>query len=332
MNEIDFVILWVDGNDPKWQDEFEKNAYFEDNKQKFQYRDWDNLQYIFRAFEQFMPWVRKIHFVTWGHLPKWLNIDHPKLNVVNHEDILDSENLPVFNSNAIEPNIYKIEDLTEKFILFNDDSFITSPLLPERFFKGGLPCDMLVSNALSSSEGVGQYVLNNLEILNRHFGKKTVVKNHFLKWFNLIYGRDVIRNIALLPWPRFTGFIDPHQPQPFLKSTFEEIWDKEKNILEQTSASKFRSCRDVNQYLFRYWQLAQGKFIPISMKGTAYEEITMTNIKSGKIEELITSDRYSMICLNDSVEMDIEENYKMAKEKIKSYFEKILPDKSSFEK
>jgi len=329
--EIDLVILWVDGNDPKWQDEFEKNAYSEGNKQSFQYRDWDNLQYIFRAFEQFMPWVRKIHFVTWGHLPKWLNIDHPKLNVVNHEDILDSENLSVFNSNAIEPNIYKIEDLTEKFILFNDDFFITSPLLPERFFKSGLPCDMLVSNALSSSEGVGQYVLNDLEILNRHFRKKTVVKNHFLKWFSLLYGRNVIRNIALLPWPRFTGFIDPHQPQPFLKSTFEEVWDKEKEVLEKTSASKFRQCTDTNQYLFRYWQLASGKFSPISMNDSIYTEITFDNIKSGRIESMITSGKYAMVCLNDSIEMDDMDKFEYAKHEINKYFLKILPNKSDFE-
>ena len=326
---IDFVILWVDGIDQKWVEQYQK---FSSMHNSLLYRDWDNLHYVFRAFEEFTPWVRQIHFVTWGHLPKWLNIDHPKLNVVNHKDILDSKNLPVFNSNAIEPNIYKIDGLAEQFVLFNDDFFLTAAISKDRFFKDGLPCDMLVSNALSSSEGVGHFVLNNLEILNRNFNKKTAIKNHFSKWFNFAYGKGMMRNFFLLPWLRFTGFVDPHQPQPFLKSTFKEVWSKEKNVLEQTSASKFRSCSDVNQYLFRYWQLAQGKFHPISMNDTAYEEITMENIKSGKIEALITANKYSMVCLNDSVEMDIEENYEMAKAKIKNYFEKILPKKSSFEK
>lgn len=332
LNEIDFVILWVDGNDPEWIEEYHKYIQEHDHKKKkVYYRDWDNLQYIFRAFEVFTPWVRKIHFVTWGHLPVWLNTEHPKLNIVNHSNYIDRKYLPAFNANPLEINLHRITELAEQFVFFNDDFFITSPLLAERFFKDGLPCDMLVSNALTSSAGVGHFVLNNLEILNRHFDKKLTVKSHIFKWFNLIYGKNTIRNIALLPWPRFTGFIDPHMPQAFLKSTFEEVWDKEKDILEQTSASKFRSSNDVNQYLFRYWQLAKGNFQPISFKDTTYEEITVNNIKSGKIEDIITAGKYSMICLNDSVEMDIDENYERAKGKIKTYFEKILPKKSSFE-
>ncbi len=330
--DIDFVILWVDGNDPKWQEEFEKYSSVDGYNHKMHFRDWDNLQYIFRAFERFTPWVRKIHFVTWGHLPVWLDRKHPKLNIVNHSDILNDSYLPVFNSNAIEANIYKINKLSEKFVLFNDDFFLTSEIKKERFFQNELPCDMLISNALTSSSGVGHYVLNNLEILNKHFNKRAMLKKNFTKWFTPLYGTNTIRNLALLPWPRFTGFVDPHQPQPFLKSTFVEVWNKEREILEKTTASKFRSCSDTNQYLFRYWQLVKGDFHPISMRDTIYEEITMENIKSAKIENIITSGKYSMVCLNDSVEMDSDENYEVSKEKIKMYLKKILPKKSSFEK
>ena len=329
--DIDFVILWVNGNDPKWKEEFEKHSSTPNISTE--HRDWDNMHYIFRAFEEFTPWVRKIHFVTWGHLPKWLNKNHPKLHIVNHTDILNEINQPVFNSNAIEPNIHKINDLSEQFVLFNDDCFLTSPIKPDRFFKNNLPCDAFISNTLSSSAGVGHFVLNNLEILNCHFSKRKAYKENIFKVFSRNYSfSDNIRNLALLPWPRFTGFIDPHQPQPFLKSTFEEVWNKEKEILEQTSASKVRACTDINQYLFRYWQLAQGRFVPISMKDTAYEEITMENITSGKIEKLISSPNYKMVCLNDTEDMNNKENFNHAKEVIQSYFDKILPLKSSFEK
>ncbi len=329
--KIDFVILWVDGNDPKWLLEYNKFSLDKDKKKKVLYRDWDNLQYIFRAFEKFTPWVRKIHFVTWGHVPQWLNIDYQKLNIVNHQDYIDEECLPVFNANPLEINLHCIPGLSEQFVFFNDDFFLTSPVSQNRFFHNGLPCDMLVSNTLSSSSGVGHFVLNNLEIINRHFTKKKAIFSSPRKWFNYKYGTNVIRNLALLPWPRFTGFVDPHQPQPFLKSTFEEIWQKEGEVLKQTSASKFRNCNDVNQYLFRYWQLAQGKFTPISMKDAGYEEITVENITSGKIDALINSKKFAMICLNDSVEMDDIEAFEYAKESILKSFEKILPEKSSFE-
>ena len=44
------------------------------------FRDCDNLQYIFRGIEEYMPWVNKIFFVTWGHLPKWLNTNNKKIS------------------------------------------------------------------------------------------------------------------------------------------------------------------------------------------------------------------------------------------------------------
>jgi hypothetical protein len=330
--EIDFVILWVDGNDLEWQKEFSK--FYEKNMagdtRTSRYREWDNLQYLFRSFEEFTPWVRKIHFVTWGHLPSWLNTEHPKLNIVNHNDYVDSDYLPVFNANPLEIYFHNIKELSENFVYFNDDFFITRKLSKDRFFRNGLPCDCLVSNALSSSAGVGHFVLNNLEILNKNLNKKEMLKNNFLKLFSPKYGKDLIRNLALLPWPRFTGFVDPHMPQPFLKSTFEDIWSREKDVLEKTMSSRFRECSNVNQYLFRYWQLAQGKFHPISMKDTKYIEITNKSVDSGEIDDVITSKKYSMICLNDSKNID-EKDFDRLKESINNSFRKILPNRSSFE-
>jgi len=330
---VDFVILWVDGNDQEWQKEF--NHYSKKkkgNQNKIQFRDWANLQYIFRAFEQFTPWVRKIHFVTWGHLPEWLNTSHPKLNIVKHTDILKADNLPVFNSNAIEPNIHQVRDLSEKFVLFNDDFFLASKLSKERFFKDGLPCDMMVCNALSSSSGVGHFVLNNLEILNRHFSKLRVLQRNPSKYFNYKYGSGgLLRNLALLPWSRFTGFVDPHMPQPFLKSVFTEVWNKEKTKLEETSASMFRSCSDINQYLFRYWQLASGKFSPVSLNDSKYITLDMQNLRNGKVREMITSGKYAMICLNDGEGIETDEDFEEAKTIIQNAFNEILPNKSSFE-
>lgn len=47
---IDFVITWVDGNDPKWQEEKDKTLIAQGlgghiDGRKERYRDWDNLQY-----------------------------------------------------------------------------------------------------------------------------------------------------------------------------------------------------------------------------------------------------------------------------------------------
>ena len=73
---IDFIMIWVDGNDPEWQKEKRKYQPGDAaDDREIRYRDWDNLQYWFRAVEKFAPWVNRIHFVTCGHLPKWLNLE-----------------------------------------------------------------------------------------------------------------------------------------------------------------------------------------------------------------------------------------------------------------
>lgn len=48
MDTIDFVILWVDGNDPNWRKEKAKYDNTSSDDRDIRYRDWDNLQFWFR--------------------------------------------------------------------------------------------------------------------------------------------------------------------------------------------------------------------------------------------------------------------------------------------
>ena len=71
MNKIDFVVTWVDGSDEKWLKE--KNKYKADKNQdasNTRYRDYEIIKYFFRSVEKYAPWVNKIYFITWGHVPK----------------------------------------------------------------------------------------------------------------------------------------------------------------------------------------------------------------------------------------------------------------------
>ena len=143
--EIDFVIAWVDGSDPNWQKEKQKHLaeFLKDesvvDQGDYRYRDWDLLQYWFRSVEKYAPWVRKVHFVTCGQIPIWLNVNHPKLHIVNHEDYIPQEYLPTFNSHTIELNMHRIDGLSEQFVYFNDDMYITQRVAPTDFFMNGLP-------------------------------------------------------------------------------------------------------------------------------------------------------------------------------------------------
>ena len=114
--DIDFVITWVDGNDLEWKREkvarlghtdMDISVNADDRKER--YRDWDNLRYWFRGVEKYAPWVHKIYFVTCGQKPDWLNENHDKLVLVNHEDYIPHEYLPTFSANPIELNFHRIK-------------------------------------------------------------------------------------------------------------------------------------------------------------------------------------------------------------------------------
>jgi UDP-N-acetylglucosamine-lysosomal-enzyme len=46
--------------------------------------------------------------VTNGQIPYWLNLDHPRLTLVTHDQIFeDAGDLPTFSSPAIEANLFR---------------------------------------------------------------------------------------------------------------------------------------------------------------------------------------------------------------------------------
>ena len=80
--------------------------------------------------------MRKVHLLTYGHLPAWLEPDHPKLHIVNHRDFIPEEYLPTFSSHAIELNMHRIPDLAEHFLYFNDDVYLDEALPTGGFLPG----------------------------------------------------------------------------------------------------------------------------------------------------------------------------------------------------
>lgn len=329
--EIDFVIPWVDGADPKWQNEFKK--YHHDVKgcdSRFErYRDWDILKYWFRGVEENAPWARKIFFITWGHLPEWLDVNHPKLVIVNHKDYIPEEYLPTFSANPIEVNLHRIEGLSEHFVYFNDDMFLLNYSKPSDFFKNGLPCEMVVEHPILAEEPVMCGIHhNNTNILNAHFDKRKVIKQNILKWFNLKYRKLSVCNLIFTPWWKFVGFYCHHFSRPYLKSTFEEVWNKCGKELDNTSKNKFRSITDVNQYLFSNWQLCSGKFSPYYINNKA-RFIDGVNFESKESFELISKRQVLQVCVNDG-SYD-ETKFEDIKKGLQDAFQIAFPRKSKFE-
>lgn len=332
--DIDFVILWVDGNDPEWlvQKALYSGETMDENHSMNRFRDWNILPYWFRTVDEFAPWVRKIHLVTWGHLPSFLNLDHPKLNIVRHEEFIPKRYLPTFSSHTIEMNIHRIPGLADHFVYFNDDMFMLRPHSPEDFFVNGLPRTYggEIPIELIGNIGTWQHAaVNDLGIVNAHFPKKQAVARFRNKYVSKKYRwKDNVRTLLLEKlYPNyFTGFKNLHAPAAFLKSAFEEVWVAEFQKLDDTCMDRFRTSDNVNQWVVLWWQIASGQFSP----GVVDNLVSAVN--ENTIDEFchaIMNQSREYVCVNDPED---QIDFEKLSTRLKGAFEKLLPDKSSFEK
>ena len=337
--DIDIVVTWVDGSDPEWRNE--KRKYLPgntdgDNDERF--REWGLIRYWFRCIEKNAPWVRKIHFVTWGHLPKWLDTSNPRLHIVNHKDYLPEEARPCFNSTLLERYFHKIPGIAEHFVYFNDDFYLLGVVDKDFFFKNGLPKDMLAFQpvvANPSNPVMSHHFLNNTLVLSKYFDKRKNVMQHKGNYFHIGYPPlYFFYNMLELGFPRYTGLYSVHNATPFLKSVYERVWEKEGDYLRSLDGNHFRDDTDVNQYLFREWGKLEGKFVPANVtRHVMYSEMSDDNNKLLRLiadggKRSLKPD-IKMLCLNDTGL--VSDNEKVAADFIKA-FEKAFPEPCSFEK
>lgn len=328
--DIDFVITWVDMNDPKWQADFAKYSGKINNSKnevsEARFRDYGLLKYWFRGVEKFAPWVRKIHFVTCGQKPEWLNVNHPKINIVDHKDYIPNEYLPVFNSSLIEMYLHKIPGIADHFVYFNDDFFIINTIKKERFFVNNLPNDIAVFRTNLGMSLWSSCLKNNIKVINQYFNKKEVLKKYHEKWFHPDYGTKKFLNYLLSPYNEFITLKTPHNAQPYLKETFEEVWSHLDEKISEMSKNRFRSPNDFTQELFRTWQICSGKFNAFN----PYRDTKMFPlvIKSKSAIKAIKNQEYNLVCINDHAKIP---DYTKTMEAIEQSFNHIFPEKSTFE-
>lgn len=333
---IDFVVTWVDGSDEEWI--AQKNKYLMKNTssvdvRKRRFRNWNNFEYWFRGVEKFAPWVNHIYLVTPGHFPGWLNLSNPKVTLIDQSILFDEKYLPTFNNCAVELLMYKIPGLSEHFVYFNDDMFLTAPVLPSDFFKNGLPRDIVgfAANPLKvdkSGKGICNIVHTNTILVSKYFDKNEVFRNNRWKFLSLRNGRDLIKTLTTLPYRAFVGFNEPHTANSYLKSTFEDMWTRAPEDMEQGISSRFRGDYCLSQWGVRYWQICMGQF---ELRKRHFSQLYNVVSKKGALRAAacIGSGSTKVICINDDVEDD--DSFDEVAGIVRDAFSSLLPDKSSFE-
>ena len=317
--KIDFVVFWVDDKDPEWKKEKAKYQIQEESLNgEDRYNELGLFKYWFRGVEKYAPWVNKVYLVTCGHVPEWLNLDHDKLVHIKHEDYISKEYLPTFNSNTIELNIHRIKDLSEHFVLFNDDLYLNAPVTKEDFFENGLPKDYGIRGFVSPTGLFNHIVFNNVSVINKHFTKKRWNK----KDFSYRYGLKQLQTLYTLPFNYITGYYNAHLTGSLLKSTYQKVWEKEEELLNKTNENKFRSSTDLSHWLFRYWQIEEGNFSPQDIhfgKLLQFNDLSL-------IKEKMQEEKLKVLCLNDNLSEEDE------LQTIIAAFENKFPNKSDYEK
>jgi hypothetical protein len=250
--KIDIVYLWVDGADKKWRAEKDKWYQKINNKTPIyaaantedRWRDNDELKYSLRSVAECVPWVNHIYIITgFNQVPKWLNTKHPKITIIPHEQIMPKEALPTFNATAIEMCIPNIPNLSERFLLVNDDMFFNRPLSPSFFFDElgrarvfwtSYPCHPTRRKKwLHSVDEYTQTLILSAKIIEDNFGKK------------LYFGRPA------------------HGIDPYIKSSWQECLGNKK-IKEQVDKqifNKFRTNDEIQRWAFNLYDLVTGRAV-----------------------------------------------------------------------
>ena len=338
MDAIDFVVTWVDGEDSAWVQEKRKYERMESSFQgreensDCRYRNDGLLKYWFRSIEKYAPWVNKIHFVTCGQKPEWLNENHPKLNLVSHSDYIPAAFLPTFSSRTIELNLHRIQGLSEHFVLFNDDQYLLRPVSPDFYFKKGNPVlDTDLKYPRMSYSNYCRSVFNVYCLINSSFDIKKSLWSNKGKWFSVSSlgikraGGNLMNFLVNKTLPVFQY---GHIPLPHLKSSFYEVWDEWPDIMNTTCTHKFRADDQVNQCILCAWNQAKGSFYPANKKRLG-KRIWISPGRLDSILNTIKTRSTPQICINDTG-FNTEPERCFAE--IRNALQLVFLERSSFEK
>ncbi len=240
-DKIDAVITWVDGNDPAHQ---AKRAKFLTHKRENTLKDvagetrFNQVGEIYcciASILRFAPWINKIYIVTDNqdpHVEDYINKYFPEnkipVEVVDHKVIFEGyeKYLPTFNSLSITSVLWRIPNLSERFILFNDDVMLQRPVSPKDFYDN----DKIVLYGrkwVSTAETRASLVLQT-------FVRRIVGKKQLLSFKKFMYNAARVAHAS-----HFVRL--GHTPHAFFKSVFSDFFSTHSQCLENNICHRFRN-------------------------------------------------------------------------------------------
>ncbi len=316
--KIDLVYLWCNLEDSGFKSR--KQAFSDgkiiekDANNDCRFTDSGELKYSLRSVELYAPWINKIFIITDNQIPDWLNTEHPKIKIINQNDILLNSAIPSFNSIAIEHSIKNIEDLSEYFLYANDDMFFNSPTPAEFFFnKKGYPISRFKKKSKVVFHSIYEAALDNAEnLISKKFNTKLDFEPH-------------------------------HNIDAYLKSEVINCYETFKDEIDKTINSHFRNRENIERAIYQKYFISvkKGEFKRVSRVDCKLNPIKrLINIikkeykkdsclicpQGREIEQVLNKFKPYLFCINDNEETKNEDRIYM-----KEFLQKRFPNKSSFE-
>lgn len=313
---IDVVFTWVDGNDPrhiaKMRPYLQNSEHLHDDiAGPTRFRPSGELLFSVASIFRYAPFVRNIYVVTDNQEPQiqeTIKQHFPesttKIIIVDHKTIFEGfeEFLPVFSSRAIETMLYRIPDLSEQFVYFNDDFFLLRPIQPVDWFQ----------NNIAMAYGYRRSILVDKLI--------SFVKPR-KKGHKPIGYKDGLLRAAETVKEKSSYFYMQHAPFPILRSTLEDYFTNNQDILKVNISDKFRSKDQFNpQELFYLLGFRRKKCILAKNKKVLF----MKPVNRG---DKYVPEKISIANANPDIAFGCVESMDMAtdqdKKRITEWFEKL---------
>ena len=197
-----------------------------------------------------------------------------KIEIIDHEEIFrdNLDCMPSFNIRSIDALLFKIKNLSDKFIYFNDDMFLIKETTKEDWFK------------------------DNKAVLTGSWAKtynKQLIKTISHKIKNLLNIRPSF-NAAQSKAANIVGFHNKyfksfHCGRPQIKSVIKDFYDKNPQRLTNQIRYKFRDGRQYMPYSLCWHLLIKENLYVESSTNKLVEINKSRNLSAKKLEKILKS-------------------------------------------
>jgi hypothetical protein len=312
LEKIPIVYLWVDGSDPAYQ-----QRHASTGRVTSRHRDNQDLLYSIRSLETNMPWWKgTLYIVTDNQIPKWLNMSHPRVKLVDHIDIIPIQYMPTSVSNTIEWFLKDIRGIDDYYMALNDDFLFLNPVEPADFLdaEGRLALPFNAAVLENSEQSVAEHVQAD------RLWNASVHRSMNLLERKLAAAADFK--------PLAKKYYVQHAPRIFSKAKMKALFELFAPELKLSLRQKCRSDTILDTIYLSVYYMAYKDGLEVKPRGNDFFRSVMDSTHFIELDREIRAagPEKKFLCLNDTFEEAI------TSEKLVDLYAGLFPVPSSFEK